>query len=248
MQRQCLKASAVCYVTGKFLQQRYPPADTAFCTSFLPIELGEKAFVSAPRTFDLRPTPIRILTIGSMEQPYKGIDVLIDAVASVIAQGHEVHLTIVGRGRYQQGLEQHATLRGVGNHVTFTGEIPTAQLLQHLDDAHLFVLASRTEGLPRVVIEAMARGLPCIGSAVGGIPELLAPDDLVPPGDAVALAGKIVEVITAPARMERMSSANLTRARDYSNAVMDAKRQTFLLHLHRATQHWLTQAHLAGTQ
>lgn len=249
MRRQCAKASAVCYVTGKFLQQNYPPADAAFCTSFLNMELGEEAFVPAPRLFDRLSGPFRIVTVGSMEQPYKGIDILIDAVADLLSQGEQINLTVVGEGRYRRDLEQQAVLRGIDKSVTFTGAVANGQPIRdQLDNSQMFVLASRTEGLPRAVIEAMARGLPCIGSAVGGIPELLQPEDLVSPGDARALSSKILEVLRDPARMERTSATNLTRARDYSDPVLDRKRQEFLFYLHRASQHWLAERVNAKTQ
>ena len=242
MRRQCAKASTVCYVTGKFLQQNYPPADAAFCTSFLNMELGEELSVPAPRRFHRLSGPVRIVTVGSMEQPYKGIDILIEAIAKLLSQGEQVHLTIVGEGRYRRDLERQAVLLGIDKHINFTGAVANGQPIRdQLDQSQIFVLASRTEGLPRAVIEAMARGLPCIGSAVGGIPELLPPEDLVPPGDATALSRKILEVLKNPARMERTSAMNLTRARDYSDPVSDAKRQEFLFHLHRVSQHWLTE-------
>jgi len=63
--------------------------------------------------------------------------------------------------------------------------------------------------MPRAMIEAMARGLPCIGSAVGGIPELLSSEDLVSRGDAGALALKIMEVVSQPDRMTRMSDEQI---------------------------------------
>ena len=59
------------------------------------------------------------------------------------------------------------------------------------------------------MVEAMARGLPCIGSAVGGIPELLPADDLVTPGDAPGLARKLQEVLSDPARLARMTAGAL---------------------------------------
>jgi glycosyltransferase involved in cell wall biosynthesis len=90
------------------------------------------------------------------------------------------------------------------------------------------------------MIEAMARGLPCIGSSVGGIPELLAPEDLVPPGDPNALAAKIREVVTAPGRMERMSARNLTKAREYHEGALRQRRIAFLKHLRDETEKWVS--------
>jgi glycosyltransferase involved in cell wall biosynthesis len=239
MKRQCARAAAICYVTGQYLQQYYPPRTGAFCTSFQPMELDDETFVLQPRRFSKCPKPIRILTVGSLDQPYKGVDVLIDALVMAVACGHNVHLTVVGRGKYQPELKQRAVRSGLDKQIAFIDEVKNEQLLRDLDDYQLFVLASRTEGLPRVIIEAMARGVPCIASAVGGIPELLSPADLVPPGNAKALAETIVKVITDPERMERMSATNLERARNYSSPVMDSLRQEFLQYLYRATQTWL---------
>jgi glycosyltransferase involved in cell wall biosynthesis len=84
----------------------------------------------------------------------------------------------------------------------------------------------------------MARGLPCIGSAVGGIPELLQPENLVPRGDAPALARKIREVVEDPERMARMSPGNLARARDYHTSLLTGRRREFFAYVHEATRQW----------
>jgi len=83
--------------------------------------------------------------------------------------------------------------------------------------------------------EAMARGLPCIGSTVGGIPELLQPEDLVPPGDAEALGTKIREVLDNCERLTRMSMRNLEVARQYREDLLEAKRLGFYEELRRVT-------------
>src|SRR6202161_2282263 len=89
-----------------------------------------------------------------------------------------------------------------------------------LDSVDLFVMPSRAEGLPRALVEAMARGCPCIGSSVGGIPELLAPEDLVPRNDPEALAQKIMEVTSDPARMKEMSQRNLARTKQFDPEIL----------------------------
>jgi glycosyltransferase involved in cell wall biosynthesis len=88
------------------------------------------------------------------------------------------------------------------------------------------------------MIEAMARGLPCIGSTVGGVPELLAPDDLVPPGDVGALAGKIREVLSDSERVARMSKRNLEKAREYRQEIVRQRRDEFYRYLLRRTEEW----------
>jgi hypothetical protein len=88
------------------------------------------------------------------------------------------------------------------------------------------------------MIEAMARALPCVGSMVGGIPELISAEDLVPPNDAHALARKIREVIADPARMARMSVCNLEKAREYGET-LDQGRHTFYSYVRTQTDAWL---------
>ena len=122
----------------------------------------------------------------------------------------------------------------------FLGQLSAGEAVRALlDAADLFLLPSRTEGLPRAMIEAMARALPCIGSTVGGIPELLAPEDMVPPGDAGALARKIREVVTDPERMCLMSARNLEVAREYRDDLLRERRTAFYRHVRTQTEQWL---------
>ena len=240
LRRECRNACAVAYVTRSTLQRRYRPGDGAFATDYSSIELGQEAFVRSPRVYARPLDAVRVVSVGPMEQLYKGFDILIDAISILRRRGLPVTLTLVGDGRRRPELERHAATRGVAPHVTFTGALASGrQVRDELDRADVFVLASRTEGLPRAMIEAMARALPCIGSAVGGIVELLEDEDLVPGGDALAVADKLAEVIGRPQRLSRMSAASLERAHAYSDSVLDAKRAEFYLYLRRATERWL---------
>jgi glycosyltransferase involved in cell wall biosynthesis len=121
--------------------------------------------------------------------------------------------------------------------VRFLGWLPGGPAVRsELDAADLFALPSRQEGLPRAMVEAMARALPCVGSTVGGIPELLLAEDLVPPGDARALARKIREMLTTPGRMTRMSARNLEKARVYREEALAGRRRAFYRHVREMTE------------
>ncbi|MDT5038097.1 MAG: phosphatidyl-myo-inositol dimannoside synthase [Micromonosporaceae bacterium] len=240
LRRQCRRAIGAAYVTEGSLQARYPTGPAAFSTSYSSIELDTGAFAARPRTGDPRwadgsPDTQVIVTVGSLEQLYKGTDTLLGAVALLIRADRPVRLVVVGDGRYRPMLESLAERLGVAEAVEFTGSLPPgAPVRRRLDEADLFALPSRAEGLPKAVIEAMARGLPCVASTVGGNPELLAAADLVPPGDPRALADLLSDVLSDRARLAAMSARNLARARDFSIDLLRPRRESFYLALRDA--------------
>jgi glycosyltransferase involved in cell wall biosynthesis len=235
----CANATAAGYVTQRALQMRYPPAPGAFVTDFSDVDLGERAFVTSPRkTFKNGPT--KLIMVGSLEQLYKGPNVLVEAVALALRRGADVQLVLAGEGKRRPDLEKQVQHLGIQDRVEFLGQVPAgAGVRKHLDAADVFVLPSFQEGLPRAMIEAMARGLPCLGTAVGGIPELLSPQDLVPPGDAAALADKIYEVTADPGRMAEMSIRNLNKASDFKEQTLRERRVDFYLQVKEQTESWL---------
>ena len=89
------------------------------------------------------------------------------------------------------------------------------------------------------MIEAMARGLPCIGSTVGGIPELIPLEDCVPPGDIRALANKIYEISTSADRLNTMAERNWDTAHQYRNDILNRKRIEFYTYLRNTTDEYL---------
>ena len=149
-------------------------------------------------------------------------------------------LTLVGDGHLLERYRQMANDLGLSACVRFTGRLPAGEgVRKELDAADVFVMPSLTEGLPRAMVEAMARGLPCVGSTVGGIPELLPAEDLVPPSDAAALAAKLVDVLDDPARLTRMSARNLETSRQYAASIQEERRRAFYRELRDRTQTWL---------
>jgi glycosyltransferase involved in cell wall biosynthesis len=239
LKSQCERACAVAYVTENTLQKRYPAGPAAFQTSYSSIELPDDQFVQTTRSPNASSGAAEVVTIGSLEQMYKGFDVLVDAVARCVSWGFPVQLTIIGEGRCRPQLEQRIHKYGLTQHVTLAGHLhDRRQICDLLDSADLFVLPSKTEGLPRAMIEAMARGLPCIGTDVGGIPELLSRDNLVPRGDALALAHKMIDVLKDRTRMAHMAATNVHTARRYCDSVLKPKREEFLQYIRRVTQQW----------
>ena len=232
LRRICRHAAATAYVTARALQRRYPPSRSAFTTHYSSVELPEAAFAPAPRVYE-RPA-LRLVTVGSMEHFYKAQDVLLDALAGC---GRNIRLALVGDGRCRLELEQRALRLGLASRVDFRGARPAGEAVRsELDRADLFVLPSRQEGLPRAMIEAMARGLPCIGSDVGGIDELLRGDCIVPAGDSEALRSKILELAGDPARMACEAERNLVKARGYRESVLNARRRAFYAEVRRSVQ------------
>jgi len=262
LRRQCAYACAAAYVTEDYLQRRYPPrrgvfttsyasvelpdafckspGEGAFSTHYSDVELAQAAFVPLHQPRRVAKPPCRLVAVGSLEHLYKAPDVLLDAIGECSRDGFSLELAWIGGGKYQPQLEAKARALSLVPRVRFLGQVAASEAIRaELDRADLFVLPSRTEGLPRAIIEAMARGLPCIGSTVGGIPELLPAEDLVPPGDAVALAAKIRQVAGDPERMARMSARNLAKADEYRDELLRERRVAFYRHIREVTEKWI---------
>jgi glycosyltransferase involved in cell wall biosynthesis len=240
LRRICVEACAAAYVTKHKLQERYPASPGTLTTHYSSIELPTAAFSLGPRNGPVSSGSTSIVTVGSLEQPYKGTDTLIECVGLLVSVGLNVRLRVIGDGRYRTVLEKRARQSGLQSIVEFVGKLPAGQAIRsELDAADLFALPSRTEGLPRAMIEAMARGLPCIGSDVGGIPELLLPADLVPADNPNALADKVREVVLDSDRMARMSVRNLEKAKEYRSDVLEARRNEFYRYVREHTEEWL---------
>ncbi|MBN2466135.1 glycosyltransferase family 4 protein, partial [candidate division WOR-3 bacterium] len=226
LQSECRRACAVSYVTEYTLQSRYPPSSDAYVTHYSSVALGPEAYAAAPRSVGAFPVSLRVVSVGSMQRSYKGFDDLIQAVSLARRRGLAMELSLVGSGRNQESFERFA--RESGQPVSFLGELPGAEAVREvLGKSHLFVLVSRSEGLPRVMLEAMAQALPCIGTDVGGTREILPAEYVVPIGDSIALADKLVEVARDPDRLARMSEENLRRARRFADEVLMKRRVAF---------------------
>jgi glycosyltransferase involved in cell wall biosynthesis len=148
----------------------------------------------------------------------KGVDILLEAVSLVIRQGISCRCIIVGDGPLKDKLLQQADQLGLANHVYFEGF--QEDVRPYLQAGSAFVLTSHLEGLPLSILEAMACGLPCIVTDVGGNTEAVRDrvDGLViPPGSARAAADAILYLATHPNERAKMASGTRERVRQSFN-------------------------------
>lgn len=140
--------------------------------------------------------PVRLLAVGRLVAQ-KGIDVLLDALARPGLGGME--LDVVGDGKWRDALERQAAALGLAGRVRMHGWLDRAVLAEIYRSADAFVLPSRDEGMPNVVLEAMASGLPVVASDVAGARDLVVEGQtgfLVPPEDPDALAAALIRLST----------------------------------------------------
>lgn len=253
LKRQCRDACAAAYVTREALQRCYPPGPDTVAAWYSDVELGQGALAASPRSYSTPPDnagqrPWTLIAVGALEQLYKGPDLALQALALLAQRGLDVRLRWIGGGRQVAAMKTLAERLGVEKRVEFLGQIARDRVLTELDRADVFIMPSRQEGLPRALVEAMARALPCIASAVGGIPELLDDGELVPNEDATALAQRLAALLGDGQRMTRLSARNLACAQDYREDLLRQRRERFYREVHRITAAWIsTTAQRAGT-
>ena len=170
-------------------------------------------------------SPIRMLTVSRID-PRKGLRVLPAVVQQLVDRGRDVTLDIIGPpvGRpgeaEREAIEHDAIARGVAGRISFAGAVPLDRLLRRYRDYDLFVLPTRPgEGIPRVLLEAMAAGLPVVTSRVAGIPSLVRHEEnglLVDEPSAGAVASALERVIADAGLRRRLIAAAYEVARAHT--------------------------------
>lgn len=163
----------------------------------------------------VRPEEILVITVANLRKP-KDYPNLLAAAKLAVAADPRIRFVAVGQGPLDAELRARHAASGLGDRFQFLGFRRDVHDL--LESADIFVLASSHEGLPVALMEALARGLPIVATAVGGIPDAITEGRegfLVPSGDAHALGDALLQLAGDSAVRERMSEAAIVRSRDY---------------------------------
>lgn len=167
---------------------------------------------SVPSRAAVRALP-HLVALGRL-QAVKGFDLLLEAAAHLAAQGTRLKLTIIGEGSEGDALAARAERLGIGQTVTFAGRLHPPAIRELFHHADLFVLPSRSEGMPLAMMEAMASGLPVVAADVGGVARTAGgAAKLVPPERPEALAEAIGSLVGDDSEHERMLLREQARAR-----------------------------------
>jgi len=199
----------------------------AFVTNASDVVINDDIQAVTPKVLTKKKDTVKLLCTGALAQMYKAPDVVLKAIRILRDNGYPVFLKWLGGGFYLEKMRTLSRSFGVSDYVDFVGSVQRSEVISSLSGADIFVMASRTEGMPRALIEAMAQGLPCIGTRVGGIPELLEQSVLIPKDSPEALATKVQEMIDNPDFANEQATRNLLVAQTYREDILQAKRIEF---------------------
>jgi glycosyltransferase involved in cell wall biosynthesis len=175
--------------------------------------LGVDTAEFSPRPFRENPPTFEILSVGQLVA-VKGQQLMIAAVDAVVREGGKIRLRLAGDGPVRAELEREVQRRGLSQVVVFEGYLNQDRLRAVYRQADAFMLSSFVEGLPVVLMEAMAMEIPCIATWITGIPELIRDGVdglLVAPGDVPSLSRAIVRLMSDAALRRRLGQSGRRR-------------------------------------
>jgi glycosyltransferase involved in cell wall biosynthesis len=179
-----------------------------------------------------------VLYVGRMDARQKGLDVLIDAFASVVRENPGARLRLVGRGPDTDALHARAAALGIAGAVDFLGPVSDAERDALMAGAAMQVLPSRFEGFGIAAAEALAAGVPLIVSSTPALVEMVTPlgpgsevGRVVPVDDTAALADAILYLLSRAGERARLSVAGRAAAERFRWGDVASRHREFLEHI-----------------
>ena len=191
-------------------------SDTRDWDKIAVVYMGVDPEAFAPRPFRRNPSPVEIICVGRLA-PVKAQHILIQAMQILAANNRDVLLHLVGGGPDRKSLEEDVARRGIEQHVVCHGFTPQDKLDELYRQSDIFALPSFAEGVPGVLMEAMAMEIPCVSTWITGIPELIENGFdglLVAPSDATAFAEALQKLIDDPDLRLRIGQAGRRKILD----------------------------------
>jgi colanic acid/amylovoran biosynthesis glycosyltransferase len=217
-----------------------PPSDWGkFAVA--PLGVDPEIFQRVPKRTTAE--PFRLLCVGRLVAA-KGQHILLAAVDRLVRKGRSIKLCLVGDGPDRASLEGEVECRGLRHCVTFTGSVNQDQIGGYYAEADAFVLASFAEGIPVVLMEAMAMEIPCISTMITGIPELIRDGLdglLVMPSDDRGLALAIEKLIDDEPMRQSLGQAGRQRVLEKYNLPDNLALLARLFKAHLAQGRWGTK-------
>lgn len=234
MRRTCKYADGVSCVTSRYLQKRYySEKDGHFTSNYSTLDLN-KSFFTSPRRYPDK----KVFTIAHVSNQIslkgrKAAGEVIQAIGLVKKKGVIVNVEFAGDDwdNSTQKFKEYAKPFGVEEQIKCVGFLSRTQMSEFLDNADLFVVPTKAEGLPRIIIEAVAKGLPVITTPVSGNPELIPEHFLVDYYDIETLSERIIELVSDKDVYEAASRENFQTSLGYEGSLLEARRTEFYKNL-----------------
>lgn len=216
------------YVSNQFLQNRYPTLAKyqCGCSDVKIKELDNKIIENRLEFIEKWDgKELRVATTAAVDVKYKGQEYVLRALYKLKERGKtNIHYYLLGGGSpaYLKGL---VAQYGLEKQVHFLGIVPHDEVFSTLDNMHIYIQPSLQEGLPRALVEAMSRGLMCIGANTAAIPELIeqqfvtrrkSSDDIV----------RILDAVTKE-QLAEQAKRNFNEAKNYEEEKLNARRREF---------------------
>lgn len=206
-------ADFVCCIGFFARSQLMKLSDPAQWNKFEVSPLGIDPELFRPVPFRVTPKPFEVICVGRLV-PAKGQHILVSAIHELVQRGRTIHLRFVGDGPDRASLESMVHQLQLESQVQFEGSVNQDRIRELYAASDLFALASFAEGIPVVLMEAMAMEIACVTTCITGIPELIRSGTdgiLVPASDVTALANAIEMLLGNPSLRHQLAQAGRQR-------------------------------------
>lgn len=218
-------AAGAIYVTQYNLQKDYPCLGIIEYASNVILKIEKEK--NPKNHYKLSNIP-QVGLIGSFNNGYKGIDFAIKTIYKLRKQHNKIiHFHILGSGSLLSEYQKLVCELELEDQIFFDGLLPLDQVPAWLDKMDLYVQPSLTEGLPRALIEAMSRGLPCLASRAGGIPELLPEHCTFDKFSQEIFSNMLLKIIESERLRAELGEKNFVQSLNYDFKILEWKRRSF---------------------